>query len=600
MVREERKMGGVKIRTLVIMAVLACGLAAILPLAWSGAEVFSSFYRESTARELEANARLFSLAMSSAGPTVDIRKLADVARSGSQTRYTLIRRDGTVAADSDEDAGRMENHRNRPEIATALAGGVGIETRPSPTMGAEWMYVAVPHGEDVVRAAASMEDLHNRIRQWWVKAFIGFALAFVILVVLAALASRILSTPIERAAEAAEHYARGKLSYTVPVQGAAEMRRLVASMGRMASELDSRLKLVNRQRNEMTTVFENMSEGILAVDDAGQVVFMNKKAKSLFTITRDAYGAPIEAVVRNAELHDAIRETRISNSPLEREIRVGDDAATETLVQAHTARISEDGKSTGVLLVLRDVTRLRHLEIMRRDFVANVSHELRTPITSIQSCLETILDDDSGDGADANREFVEMALRNTRRMGAIIDNLLFLAGMESGSGVQADTIGSYPVRPALDEAVSLCRDEARSRNVAIDVHCDESVHAWMNPPLVVHAVTNLLDNAIKYGPEGGTVGVSAARDGDTVRITVADQGPGIATRYHSRVFERFYRVDGATRAKKGSGLGLAIVKHIALAHHGTIQLQSDIGAGSRFILSLPCGRPQHDTGDGKR
>ncbi|MCD8352471.1 MAG: ATP-binding protein [Planctomycetaceae bacterium] len=582
-------MGGFRIHTLLIVAVLLCGLAAIVPFAWSGAEVLSSFYQETTARELETNARLFSLALSSHsdGQAADVRGLAEAARLKSNTRYTVIRPDGTVVVDSNEDADRMENHRNRPEIQTAMSGGVGIGLRQSPTLGADWMYVAVPMDDGgVARAATSMEELDNRMRQWWKKALIGFFLSLAILAALATVVSRMLSRPIEIAADGAERYAKGELSYRLPVTGAAEMRRLATSMGEMAAQLDARFRLVNRQREEMRMVFENMSEGILAVDDAGQIMLMNSTAKTLLNVSRDVSGVGIEAATRTADLLDSIRETAETNESLEREIRLRDDDNNESLVQIHTVRISDGNEHIGVLIVLRDITRLRHLEIMRRDFVANVSHELRTPITTIQSCLETIQEDDADDTGNS-REFVEMALRNTKRLGAIIDNLLFLAGMESGNGRESGTISVGPIRPALDEAIALCHENAVSQKTDVTLECDETLTARMNPQLVVHAVVNLIDNAIKYGPDGGTISVVALRKGDQVHITVADQGPGIARRYHSRIFERFYRVDGATRAKKGAGLGLAIVKHIALVHGGDTQIESEIGAGSRITLILP-------------
>jgi signal transduction histidine kinase len=225
---------------------------------------------------------------------------------------------------------------------------------------------------------------------------------------------------------------------------------------------------------------------------------------------------------------------------------------------------------------------------MRRDFVANVSHELRTPITSIQSSLETLLEE-GVDGGES-RVFLEMALRNTRRMGSIIGNLLFLAGMESGAdrdgGAEAE---AAPLRPVIDEAVSLCRDEAEARRIVFDVACGEGLSAIMHPRLVVHALVNLVDNAVKYGPEGGVIGIAAGEEGDMVSITVSDAGPGIAPRHQSRVFERFYRVDGVGRLKKGAGLGLALAKHIALAEGGGIALRSEIGMGSAFTLLLPRG-----------
>lgn len=587
-----RRMGGIRIYLLLILAVVVSGLAALLPFAWSGADVLSASYREITARELESNARLLSLAVAAKGgaPTrKELLELASAARTASDTRYTLIRRDGTVVADSDEEAERMENHVSRPEIKAALAGGTGVGIRPSPTLGADWMYVAVPHADGgVIRAAASMKGLNDRLGAWWRKALAGFLASVAILAGMALLVSRMISKPIETAAAGAERYASGDLSYRLPVTGAAEMRRLSEAMGAMATELDVRFRLVARQTEEMTAVFENMSEGVLAVDNACQIMLVNTAAQSILGIPPDTAGACIETVVRNAELLDAINATATAGESLEREIRVRREGAEEALVQIHTARICEDGKKAGVLAVLRDVTRLRQLEIMRRDFVSNVSHELRTPITATQSCLETLLDDDAGDAGE-KREFAEMALRSTRRMGAIIDNLLFLAGMESGAAKATGLTASYPVLPILEEAVALCRDEAQSRKTTVDIQCDDELAAFMNPQLVVHALVNLLDNAVKYGPEGGSIGVTAERDGDRVRIAVSDQGPGIAPRHRSRVFERFYRVDGPARVKKGSGLGLAIVKHIALSQGGDIRLESEIGAGSRFILGLPAG-----------
>ncbi len=584
-------MGGVRIYVWLVVAVVLSGLAAIVPFAWSGADVLSSSYRTSTARELESNARLFALAVEPEqqdDALPDLIELTRAARRENAIRYTIIRDDGTVLADSEEDAARMENHRSRPEIMAALAGETGIATRISPTLGTEWLYVAVPLRDvGVIRTAASMDGLQARLSQWWEKAFVRFLGSLAILLIMALLVARKISRPIESAAGMAERYAAGDLSYRLPVTGPAELRRLANSMGGMAGELEARFKLVNRQREEMRLIFENMSEGIVAVDDSGQILLLNSAAQALLNLPDCESGTGIDAISRNADLLDAIRQTTAANSPLERELRLYQNENKELLVQAHTVRINQDGEAMGVLIVLRDITRMRQLENMRRDFVANVSHELRTPITTIQSCLETLLDEELN---ESNSEFAAMALRNAKRMGAIIDNLLFLAGMESGRGNDAHTIGRHPVRPIVDEAVSLCQEEARARNTSVTVQTEDGLTALINPQLIVHALVNLLDNAIKYGPENGEITVSAQRDNekDRVRLTVSDHGPGIAPRHQSRVFERFYRVDGLTRVKKGSGLGLAIVKHIALSQNGDIQVESEIGAGSKFTLSLPC------------
>lgn len=582
-------MGGVRLYVLLIFAVLLSGLAAMLPLAWTGSDAIESSYREYAVRDMTANANLFALALpreNAEMPRDEMSLLARTARESSETRFTVIARDGTVLADSDEYADRMENHANRPEIRDALAGKTRADIRRSPTLGTDWIYVAIPlTGGDVVRAAASLDELNDRLSLWWKRAFVGFGASVAILLALALLVARILAKPLEVAAAGAERYAKGDFAYRLPISGSAEMRKLSRSLGDMAGELDARFKLINRQREEMRAVFDNMSEGVLAVDAGGRVMLLNGMAEKILRLPGNVSGNTIESIIRNADLLDTLRETAEADQPLEKEIRVPRESG-ETLVQVHSARMREGGGDAGVLVVLRDVTRLRQLEIMRRDFVANVSHELRTPITTIQSCLETLLEDGIGDRAESV-EFLEMALRNTRRMGSIVGNLLFLAGMESGTANESSKTLTSPVRPVLDEALSLCREDAEARKISFAVVCDEDLTAFMNPPLIIHAVVNLLDNAIKYGPEGGVIGISADRANDKVRIMVSDNGSGIAPRFQSRIFERFYRVDGTARMKKGSGLGLAIVKHIVLAQGGEIQLESEIGSGSTFTLLLP-------------
>ncbi len=591
-------MAGIRLNTLLILAVLASGIVALLPFAWSGTDALSSSGRESALRAVEASAKLLALSLPSGVAGRDaagIARLANAARAASGARYTVILRDGAVLADSHEDPLRMENHANRPEIRAALEGETRAEIRNSPTLGDAWIFAAAPLPDgNVVRAAASMAELDARLAQWWRRAFLGFAVSLAVLLAMAVFVARRLSKPLETAAAGAERYAAGDFSFRVPVSGSAEMRRLSESMGAMAGELDARFKLITRQRGEMRSVFETMSEGVLAVDGSEKILLSNAAAEAMLGHAPSDSGRFLSSAVRNADLLDALRETAASGEPLEREIRIRRDASRpgsqdETLLLAHTARMREGGNTVGVLAVLRDVTRLRRLEVMRRDFVANVSHELRTPITTLQSCLETLREE--GGISGESEGFLDMALRNTRRMGAIVTNLLFLAGMESPSREEGDAPAVHPVRPVLDDAVRECREEALARAITVEIDCGDGVTALMNPRLVAHAVVNLVDNAIKYGPENGVITVSArvVADGGTesTEIVVSDQGPGIPPRHRSRVFERFYRVDGLSRIQKGSGLGLAIVKHIAQSQGGDIRLESEIGAGSTFRLRLP-------------
>lgn len=590
-------MSGMRLYVLLVAAVLLCGLAAMLPMVWLGGEVIDSSYREYALRDMTANANLVKLAIQMLpAEGRDAKTLAFLrdAKDPSQTRFTFVAPGGRVLYDSDENAVRMENHGNRPEVAEALAGRTGTDIRKSPTLGDEWIYAAIPlENGGALRAAASLDEVNLRLEQWWRKALTGVALSLVLLVFLALAAARLLSRPLETVTEGAERFSRGDFSRRIPAVGSAETHRLIAALNDMARELDTRFRLITRQGEEMRAMFASMSEGVLGVDADGKIAFMNAAAGRMLGIGEDAYGKTVETALRNPGLLDLLRETAGASGTIEREILLPAGAAADAVVQARATRMGEPFGNgvTGTLAVLRDVTALRRLEAVRRDFVANVSHELRTPVTSIQSCLETLTEGGLED-REAAEEFLAMALRNARRLNSIISNLLLLAGMESGDGKETGKAASEPVSPVLEEAVAQCREAAATRHVAFEIDCPPDLRASMNSRLLVHAVVNLLDNAVKYGPEDAVVTIRAARDGDKTRITVADRGPGIPPRYQSRVFERFYRVDGAPRLREGVGLGLSIVKHIVNAYGGDIRLESGPGAGSAFTLILPAEAAQ--------
>ena len=256
-------------------------------------------------------------------------------------------------------------------------------------------------------------------------------------------------------------------------------------------------------------------------------------------------------------------------------------------LQAQSQPFAGAGGEPGALVVLRDVTRLRHLEQMRRDFVANVSHELRTPVTSISGFVETLLDNEMCGDAEARR-FLQIIQRQSLRLGAIIDDLLSLADIELGEERSSITFADTALAPVISSALLSCGHAAAARGVALQVACDADLTCRMNAQLVEQAVTNLLDNAINYGSRGAPVAVRARRAAGAVLIEVTDAGSGIAPEHRERIFERFYRVDRArSRDYGGTGLGLAIVKHIAQAHDGEVSVRSSVGRGSTFTLRLP-------------
>jgi two-component system phosphate regulon sensor histidine kinase PhoR len=483
----------------------------------------------------------------------------------------------------------MENHRNRPEVAAALAGRPGGDIRNSPTLGVDFIYAAAPlAGGGVVRRALTLAESNAALEIWRKRFLGGFVFSLAAILGVGLLLARLLARPLEMAAAGAERFAAGHLDTRLKVSGAAEIRQLLSALNHMASELDSRFRQLARQSAEISAVVDNMAEGLLAIDAAGLVTLVNPSARSLLGVGEDAVGRAAAAVFRQPELLDLLRDAAASGTPPERDLRLSfENGAEDRLVHAHAARMREGGGGPdGTLAVLHDVTRLRRLEMVRRDFIANVSHELRTPVTSIQGSLEALLDGGLDD-REAASGFLDMGLRNVRRLGSIIGNLLLLAGMESGDPEEKGLVAPSPVEPVLEEAVAVCREASEARKVEVKVECEAGLQADMNRKLVVHALVNLIDNAVKYGPEGGVIVISARRDGNEARIRVADQGPGLAPGHQARVFERFYRVDGNRRLREGSGLGLALVKHIAQAQGGRITLESSLGVGSVFTLSLP-------------
>jgi two-component system phosphate regulon sensor histidine kinase PhoR len=299
-----------------------------------------------------------------------------------------------------------------------------------------------------------------------------------------------------------------------------------------------------------------------------------------------ALGRSIQEVTRNADIQQFVSEAGHGDEVLEREMTMhSPDART---LQGHGTGIFDTrGRRIGTVIVLNDVTRLRRLETIRKDFVANVSHELKTPITSIKGFVATLLDGAIHDPADAQR-FLEIVSRHADRLSSIIDDLLSLSRLEQEDQEGILERGRVNVREALKRAADACAPTAVERHIAIEIDCGDGIVGFFNSPLLEQAVTNLIDNAIKYSDPNSLVQIAGRRVGQATEITVRDHGSGIESHHLDRLFERFYRVDKArSRKLGGTGLGLAIVKHIALAHGGTVQVESRLRAGTVFTLRIP-------------
>jgi two-component system phosphate regulon sensor histidine kinase PhoR len=298
----------------------------------------------------------------------------------------------------------------------------------------------------------------------------------------------------------------------------------------------------------------------------------------------------LQEVVRNRELQRLVAEVLSQRQPIARDFEILSRQAEKRMVHAQGA-VLQDARNCpmGALLVLHDVTRIKHLENVRRDFVANVSHELKTPITSIKGFVETLLDGALQDPADAER-FLRIVATQAERLNSIIEDLLTLSRLEQGGDKSEIALEPARLGPVLLTAAEVCQLQAAEKGIRLEIACDPELSAPINAAILEQAVVNLIDNAVKYSPEGQTVRIAACRQEGEVVIRVEDQGCGIGREHLPRIFERFYRADRArSRELGGTGLGLAIVKHIAQVHGGRASVQSVVGEGSTFFLHLPAG-----------
>lgn len=590
-------------------------ILTIICVVWYSRTALHSFYYEGLEEDLVARARLSEPIVADLlrrGELEELRLYVKNSGRKANTRITVILPDGLVVADSNENPETMERHDQRVEIRAALAGETGSSRRHSKTLGQEMYYVALPLFESqeneggspvkseieaVLRLSVTADAIDGALAEMSGKVFLGVTIFGLLAALASLLVSRNITKSLAEIKKAAERFSRGEFDEKMTLYrggGASSMEvaSLALAMDKMAAQLNERIETIRSQRNELETVFSSMVEAVIAVDRNERIININKAAAQLFNIERiSAKGKLIQEVLRNINLQEQIKDVIKQGDSIEDEIIHVDESGQKCL-QSNIVSLKDRRKNVlGVLVVLNDVTKVRRLESMRRDFVANVSHELRTPITSIRGYVETLLDGALDSREDAVR-FLDTVLRQAERLNEIIEDLMVLSRIEQGadSGLIQKEKGSLCV--VLDVAIETCEHSARKKNVAIHLECPEGIELEINATLIEQALVNLLVNAIKYSKEGSEVRVVAEKakeDGvDVVKIHVIDSGIGIASIHLPRLFERFYRSDKSrSRKEGGTGLGLAIVKHIVLAHNGRVDVSSELGSGSTFTMTLP-------------
>lgn len=570
-------------------------LISLIIVALYATDALKHLYLQRTRTDLESRGQLISRILysdiASLNPDAVNRQVETLARD-LEIRITVILPDGTVIADSEENYRLMENHADRPEIREAYQGRIGSSSRFSATLNLEMLYVAVPvTSEDrliaVMRTSMPASDLAETLHEIYRQIALTGILVVFIAGIVGFLYTYFLNKPIQAIKLGARRIGDGELDHRLYVTKPVELKNLADSMNKMADQLEERIDIITKQRNELEAILSSMVEAVLVVDTDERIIRMNHAMSRLIDVDLDkAIGKDIQTLFRNIGLQRFIRKTLDSSEPREEELLLV--SKMECTVQAHGTLLRDAAENTiGGLIVLNDITRQKALEDIRRQFVANVSHELKTPITAIHGFVETLREGAIHDKRKAP-EFLEIIMKHTDRLNRIIEDLLNLSRIERNSEKGEIPLKAAAVRQILREAITLCSGKAAEKNIEVSFQAESNLKASVNSPLLTQAMVNLIDNAIKYSAEKSPVAVQALQKGGRLEISVKDNGIGIPESDIPRIFERFYRVDKArSRQMGGSGLGLSIVKHIVQAHGGTVSVTSESGKGSAFTLSFP-------------
>lgn len=569
-------------------------ILSLLAATWYATNSLQHFFLDNTAEDLAMRSLLLKeqiIQLPLPDKAKEINRICRQAGKNSSTRFTVILPDGKVMADSEELPDNMDNHADRPEIITAFTGQTGRAVRYSRTLKQKMMYVAVPLKTDqklhsIIRASLSLAFIDDKIKSIQLKIAAGGICITLLAAIISLFIARRISRPLEDLKNGAQHFARGDLTFRLPSPKAKEMADLAEAMNHMAVELDKKIKIEIKQRNETEAILTGMFEGVIAVDNDEKILNINQAALRMFDRNVEPKGKSIQEFVRNHELHKFIKKTLATGDKIEGDIFFRNNE-TKILNACSTPLYDSGNSPVGAILVINDVSKLRQLENIRRDFVANVSHEIKTPLTAIKGFVETLQDITAGGSKDIAR-FLTIIERHVNRLTTIINDLLQLSEIEQQNKINRIELQEGSINDVIKAVICTCRQEAAEKRLQVEFKCEEQIIAKIDPGLLEQAFINLLDNAIKYSNENSKVEIEILQQKKEILILFKDYGIGILKKHLPRLFERFYRVEPArSRKLGGTGLGLAIVKHIVRVHDGTVTVKSIPGKGSIFTVHLP-------------
>ncbi|MCX5701284.1 MAG: ATP-binding protein [Candidatus Omnitrophica bacterium] len=507
-------------------------------------------------------------------------------------RITVINSAGKVLADSEKsqkDISQMENHLYRPEVRLALAGGVGIDTRYSSTLKIGMLYVALPIKEKkditgVVRLALPLESVGRILNEIRKIVLLGLILALVLAFVLASIIAAQTISPINRMIHVSRKFSEGDFSRRVLQTSKDEIGELAVTLNKMAQDIEDKIKEAKTQNQKMSAIFNSMIEGVIVINKAGHIISVNPTIERIFSVRRvDVEGKLFLEAMRNNDIAEVIGAALKRGESVSSEITL--IYPVRRVFEVNATPIFDNKAVDGCLVVIHDITEIRRLETVRSDFVANVSHELKTPLTSIKGFVETLLEG-ALDDKENNRNFLKIIQDHADRLNSLVEDLLSLSHLESKE--IALNKSNFNLRQQLEKVILGFKSQLKDKSIDIKNELPASISINADKDRTEQVFTNLIDNAIKFNKEKGSIRIYVQEEGDKIKVFVEDSGIGIPGKDISRIFERFYRVDKArSRELGGTGLGLSIVKHIVELHIGSVGVESTEGFSSKFWFILP-------------
>lgn len=570
-------------------------LLPLLAIIWYTSDTGRELFMDRTRADLLNQARIMQNSITRLvleERMVDIDRLCKETGAVSATRFTVILPDGRVIGDSQKRPDTMDYHGNRPEIISALKTGSGSSERFSATLNHQMMYVALRLSDQdrplgILRTAIPVTAIDRALHAIEIRTVVGGIVIAILAAMIALYVTRRISRPIEEMKRGAELFAGGDLTHRLPVPPSTELAGLTDAMNAMALQLEDRIQTIISQRNEYEAVLSSMVEGVIAVDQDETILSINQAALDMLNVrSSEAKSRTIHEVVRNRQFLEFVIDSLAGKAMEEKDVEI--QGVEKRVINIRSMALRNAAmQNMGSLVVLNDVTKIRQLENIRKDFVANVSHEIKTPLTAIKGFVETLQQSMEGDQAD-NLKFLGIIDRHVNRLNSIVEDLLALARIEQIGEKSTVALQKRRFKSLVENAINVVQHRADVKQISFKVKVEEDPHIKVDSTLFEQALVNLLDNAVAYSPDKEQVAISFAHKQNELVISITDHGIGISQQHLPRLFERFYRVDKArSRKHGGTGLGLAIVKHIAQAHNGSVTVESQPGKGSVFRIHLP-------------